>query len=90
MINDILQALHIQPVNEGSSTGSQWLKGGDETIESYSPVDGKLIAAVRATDKHTYDAVLTIAADAFQEWRQWPAPKRGEVVRQVGEALRRE
>ncbi len=90
MINDILQALHIQPVNEGSSTGSRRLKGSDATLDSYSPVDGKLIASVGSTNKKSYDEIVTIAAGAFNEWRQWPAPKRGEVVRQVGEALRRE
>src|SRR5260370_32188800 len=90
MINDILQALKIQATNEGTSAGSRWLKGGEDSIESYSPVDGKRIAAVKVTDKHSYDAVLSIADEAFREWRLWPAPRRGEVVRQVGEALRRE
>ncbi|NCU04220.1 MAG: aldehyde dehydrogenase family protein, partial [Chitinophagaceae bacterium] len=53
-----------------------------------SPVDGKLIATVTAADKASYEAVIAKAQQAFTEWRSWPAPKRGEVVRQIGEALR--
>jgi len=90
MISSILQALHIQANNEGSSTGSNWLKGSKEKIDSSSPVDGKLIASVSTTDKKTYDEIVMTAAAAFQEWRNWPAPRRGEVVRQIGDALRRE
>lgn len=85
---DFLASLKIQPTNAGASTGSQWLSTGGATIESYSPVDGKLIGSVRAADKKDYEAVITKAQAAFAEWRQWPAPKRGEVVRQIGEALR--
>ncbi|MBS1563418.1 MAG: aldehyde dehydrogenase family protein, partial [Bacteroidetes bacterium] len=90
MITSILQALHIQAHNEGSSTGAQWLKSSAAKIDSFSPVDGKLIASVGQTDKKTYEEIITIAGAAFREWRGWPAPKRGEVVRQIGEALRRE
>ena len=90
MVNNILQSLHIQPLNEGSSTGSNWLKGSDAKIDSWSPVDGQLIASVKTTDRKDYDEIVAIAAAAYNEWRLWPAPKRGEVVRQLGEALRRE
>jgi len=90
MMNDILQALKINTENDGVSTGSNWLKSKGEKIASYSPVDGKLIATVTTADKNTYEAVVAKAQEAFAVWRQWPAPKRGEVVRQIGEALRRE
>jgi len=90
MMNDILQALKINAENDGVSTGSNWLKSKGEKIASYSPVDGKLIATVTTADKNTYDAVVAKAQEAFAVWRQWPAPKRGEVVRQIGEALRSE
>jgi len=90
MMNDILQALKINAENDGVSTGSNWLKSKGEKIASYSPVDGKLIATVTTADKNTYEAVVAKAQEAFAVWRQWPAPKRGEVVRQIGEALRRE
>jgi len=90
MMNDILQALKINAENDGVSTGSNWLKSKGEKIASYSPVDGKLIATVTTADKNAYEAVVGKAQEAFAVWRQWPAPKRGEVVRQIGEALRRE
>jgi aldehyde dehydrogenase (NAD+) len=83
-----LAQLKIQKKNNGVSTGLIWPKAKGETIPSYSPVDGKLIAAVTAANKNNYDAVIYKAQEAFAAWRLWPAPKRGEVVRQVGEALR--
>ena len=85
---DFLKTLKIQPNNSGVSTGLKWLKSRGERLDSFSPVDGKLIASVNAADAKTYNAVIKKAGQAFLEWRTWPAPKRGEVVRQVGEALR--
>jgi aldehyde dehydrogenase (NAD+) len=85
-----LQQLQIQKENEGSSTGAQWIKSKGEMILSYSPVDNQLIGAVTTTDKAAYDQVIVTAQNAFLEWRNWPAPKRGEVVRQLGEALRKD
>ena len=83
-----LQQLQIQKENEGSSTGAKWIKSKGEMILSFSPVDNQLIGAVTTTDKAAYDQVIATAQNAFLEWRNWPAPKRGEVVRQLGEALR--
>ncbi len=85
---DFLHTLRIQQENSGISTGQEWLSGKGSLIESYSPVDGKKIAAVTAADRESYDAVINKATAAFHQWRQVPAPKRGEVVRQIGEALR--
>jgi len=85
---DFLKALGIQASNAGVSTGSTWIKTKGEKISSYSPVDGKIIGTVTAADKSSYELVIKKATKAFAEWRQWPAPKRGEIVRQVGEALR--
>ncbi len=84
-----LSQLKIQKNNNGVSTGLLWPKAGGEKINSFSPVDGKLIAAVTAANKKNYDAVISKAQTAFAEWRQWPAPKRGEIVRQISEALRK-
>jgi aldehyde dehydrogenase (NAD+) len=86
---DFLKTLHIQSNNSGVSTGSNWIESGGEIIESWSPVDGKLVGAVSAADRSSYEKVIQTAQKAFLEWRSWPAPKRGEIVRQVGEALRR-
>lgn len=85
---EFLQKLQISTHNEGISTGSKWLAGHGVVINSYSPVDGALIAAVSTANKEDYDQVVTKAQEAFEQWRLWPAPKRGEVVRQIGQALR--
>ncbi len=83
-----LSALQVQAKNKGVSTGTKWLAGKGAVIESYSPVNGQLIGTVTSADKAGYEAVITKAQEAFLEWRTWPAPRRGEVVRQIGEELR--
>lgn len=88
-IKKVLTTLGIDKLNEGAATGTKWLKAGGETIESFSPVDGKRIAAVTGVNRKNYDTVIGEAEAAFPEWRMWPAPKRGEIVRQIGEALRK-
>ena len=85
---EILQPLKIASRNTGTSTGTQWIPSGDSALESFSPVDGQQIATVATTDKAGYDKVVKAAQAAFIEWRSWPAPRRGEIVRQIGEALR--
>jgi len=84
-----LKKLGIESINEGAATGVKWLKAGGTKLDSFSPVDGKRIASVKAVTRKTYDAVVAQSQKAFEEWRMWPAPKRGEVVRQIGEALRK-
>lgn len=88
-MDKVLGKLNISKLNEGAATGAKWLKAGGEKLESFSPADGKRIAAVTTVTRENYDAVIAQAQTAFLEWRTWPAPKRGEVVRQVGEALRK-
>jgi aldehyde dehydrogenase (NAD+) len=88
-MDKVLNDLGIKKVNEGAATGTKWLKAGGEKIDAYSPVDGKLIASVTTADRKAYDKVIGQAQYAFAAWRMWPAPKRGEVVRQIGEALRK-
>lgn len=83
-----LQALQLQANNKGTSTGSQWFPNSGAALASYSPVDGALIGEVDTTDKTSYEAVVAKAQEAFAEWRTWPAPRRGEIVRQIGDALR--
>ncbi|MEO8173225.1 MAG: aldehyde dehydrogenase family protein, partial [Sediminibacterium sp.] len=85
---DFLTQLGISQTNPGVSTGTQWINSNSTSIDSFSPVDGKKIGAVTAADKHSYESVITKAQEAFGIWRNWPAPKRGEIVRQVGDALR--
>jgi aldehyde dehydrogenase (NAD+) len=85
---DFLSTLKIDPVNKGVSTGTQWIASNGEIIDSFSPVDGKKIGAVIAADKDSYETVIKKAEDAFKTWRLVPAPKRGEIIRQIGESLR--
>jgi aldehyde dehydrogenase (NAD+) len=78
----------IGKINEGVSTGAHWIKCQGRKIESYSPVDGKLIGTVTTAGKNNFEELIPVAQKAFTEWRAWPAPRRGEVVRQIGDALR--
>lgn len=85
----ILKELGIADKNGGVSTGKNWISSKGKIITSFSPVDGKKIADVICADKEAYEQVITTASKAFLEWRLWPSPKRGEVVRQFAEALRK-
>jgi aldehyde dehydrogenase (NAD+) len=87
---EFLQQLQLLQKNEGSSTGTVWQNSKGEIIVSSSPVDNKEIGIVISTDKEAYEKIITTAQSAFLEWRNWPAPKRGEIVRQMGDALRKE
>lgn len=89
MIEDILSQLHIQPENQGTATGINWIGSNGPVLDITSPVDGKPIAKVTSTARNEYDTVIATAKEAFKEWRLWPAPRRGEIVRQIGEALRK-
>jgi aldehyde dehydrogenase (NAD+) len=84
----LLSALGLKAENNGTFAGNQSIKSSGTTLESSSPVDGKLIAKVGSTDRSAYDQTLELAAKAQEEWRKVTAPKRGEIVRQFGELLR--
>ncbi|MGB1314680.1 MAG: aldehyde dehydrogenase family protein, partial [Chitinophagales bacterium] len=86
---EFLKELGIKDTNSGVSTGSKWLKGNGALIESFSPVDGKKIASSTSATKEEYDEVSAKAQEAYKVWRKWPAPARGEVVRQIGNELRK-
>ncbi len=88
-IGEALSTLGVKKKNPGVSTGAKWFKSSGKYLDSYSPVDGKLIGSVAQADEKSYHQVIERSTDAFKEWRKWPAPKRGEVVRQIGEALRK-
>ncbi len=86
-MQDFLIDLGIKEINEGCSTGKNWHSEGP-LLDSYSPVDGKLIARVKTASTSDYDKVISSAQKAFLYWREIPAPKRGEIVRQYGNKLR--
>ena len=86
--HSILEKLGINKENSGVSTGKNWLEGKGDSYSSYTPVDGSLIASVRGASKEEFDLVMEKSVEAFKEWRTWPAPKRGEVVRQIGNDTR--
>ncbi len=88
---DFLKELNILDINSGTNTGSTsgWIDSTDrEKLSSLSPTTGELIAQVYTSNEVDYEAVLTAAEKAFQTWRKVPAPKRGELVRLMGEELR--
>ncbi len=86
-IEKTLRNLGIKDENKGTSVGGEYFASG-KTIESFSPVDGELISKVETSAKDDYDRVIETAQNAFREFRLIPAPKRGELVRQLGQKLR--
>ena len=87
-ITSVLQELSIATEQSGVSTGTNWLTGRGEQLVSESPVDGSTIGKVNGCDREEFDSVVEQAGRALLQWRTWPAPKRGEVVRQIGDELR--
>lgn len=87
-IREMLKTLEIKETNFGSSTGITFF-GEGESISSTSPVDGNLIAYVQATTPDEYEKIIQKSEEAFKKWRNVPAPKRGEIVRQLGDKLRK-
>lgn len=88
-IDTVLKELKISSNNYGASTGVKYNITNGKKIDSYSPVDGKLIASINAATAQDYEKIMQTAEKAFKKWRLIPAPKRGEVVRQIGEQLRK-
>lgn len=88
MEKDFLRKLGLKAKNAGTWTGLNDLKGSARSLQSHSPVDGALIGSVTVTTPEQYEQVIAAAQEAFRHWREVPAPKRGEVVRQFGDILR--
>jgi len=87
-VAQILDKLGIKEMNAGVCTGTQWFETEGAVTSSVSPIDGKEIAKVKNATMDDYEMVVKKAQKAFKVWRQVPAPIRGEVVRQIGNALR--
>ena len=87
--SQILESLNLTGTIHGTSTGQQWMEN-NETITSNSPIDNLELGSVSITTKEQYDEVVAAASEAFKTLRSMPAPKRGELMRQFGNALREE
>lgn len=87
MIETTLEKLGIAQDAQGGSTGENWF-GQGVTINTISPVDGKIIGTVSTVTVEEYNQTVDQAQIAFQAFRKIPAPQRGEMVRQLGDALR--
>ncbi len=87
-MRDILKKLGLGAVNAGAGTGGGWLECEGETLDSESPIDGHLIGRMRQASGSDYEQVAARASQAFKAWRTVPAPKRGEIVRQIGNRVR--
>jgi len=86
MYQKTLRSLGIQDVNPGGFAGS-WV-GSGPALDVFTPIDGSKLATVQQVTEQEYDAIVERAHVAFLEWRKVPAPKRGEIVRQLGHRLR--
>ena len=84
----VLRSLGLEADNPGAFDGA-WIDTTGERIESLNPATGEPIAALRLAGFDEYERVAAATVAAFREWQTWPAPRRGEVVRQLGEELRR-
>ena len=88
-INKVLSQLGVKnEVNRGASTGKNWIDTKGDVVDSLTPVNGSKIGQVQLASVEDYNEAVEVASKAFYEWRQWTAPARGEVVRQLGNALR--
>ena len=88
-IAGVLATLGIKQINSGATTGTEWFDTKGENIDSYSPADGLLIGSIKQATAEDYEKIIRKAEVAFKIWRMIPAPKRGEVVRQMGDQIRK-
>lgn len=85
---NFLKNLGLEKLNSGVSTGAEWLSGNGTLTESVSPTDSSVIANVQNANREDYETLISKAQQAFPEWRKVPAPQRGDIVRQIGNAVR--
>jgi aldehyde dehydrogenase (NAD+) len=86
-MNTILEKFNLLKEQQGAGTGSCLACNG-KILDSVSPIDGRVIGKIRSASRGDYEKAVERSVEAFQDWRMVPAPKRGEIVRQIGEALR--
>jgi len=87
-INDILESLHIEPLNSGACYGDWIANPSGPELTSLNPSTGEPLARIRQAGIEDYEQVVAAASTAFLDWRMVPAPKRGDIVREIGNELR--
>jgi len=86
---NFLEKLGIKDKNQGCSTGLKWRDTKDQgELKINSPATGEYIASVYQASEADYEHVVKTSQEAFKYWRTVPAPRRGEIVRQIGHKLR--
>ncbi len=88
-VQQMLKDLELANINPGICTGTKWIETRGEVLTSFSPADGSEIAGIQRATRSDYELVVSGAGTAFDQWRLVPAPKRGEIVRQIGQELRK-
>ena len=84
----ILNKLGLTDQLSGAGSGS-WIECSGEILSSKSPIDEEKIGEIRCAAADDYEKIIGRAAEAFKTWRMIPAPQRGNIVRQIGDSLRR-
>ena len=84
---DFISELGIKDINPGGFS-TEWLGSGSD-LESTTPVDGSIIATVKQCDSGDYEKIMQDATSTFKKWRMEPAPKRGNVIRKLGNEFRK-
>src|SRR5919199_58469 len=89
-VSELLSAFDFEPATtiSGVAAGGQFLKGDGPVIDSLDPTTGSPLAHVRTPSEAEYNQAVRAAEQAFSTWRQVPAPRRGEIVRRLGETVR--
>jgi len=87
---EFLEKLGIKEVNYGATTGSSdgWIKTSGKELVSYSPITGEPIAKIIQAETKDYEEIIKKSQEAFKKWRMMPAPLRGMIIREIGDALR--
>ena len=88
MVENILRALHVGDAPSGAAVGRKWSNTSGPELKVRSPIDGSTLGTVRSAQRQDVEAAIDAASQAFLTWRLVPAPKRGELVRRIGQKLR--
>ncbi len=86
-MNDVLKRLGLAEVNHGAACGG-WIETSGREVASVSPATGEVLASIRLANLDDYEGIIAKQTEVFERWRMLPAPKRGEIIREVGNALR--